>query len=81
MEADIASPNRAEDRVGQSVKADIGIRMTGKSHAMRDLDAAYPEMIAGRERVNIEALPDPDIASPGSDQPFSGGEIFWSRDF
>ena len=46
---------------------------------VRDLDAAYPEMIARGEGVDIEALPDADVAEPGGEQPLGGGEILRRR--
>src|SRR6516164_662415 len=39
-----------------------------------------PEMIAGDERVDIEALTYADVALPVRNQPLGGGKIFRSRD-
>ncbi len=79
VHADIAGADRTEHRVGQGVKADIGIGMTDEAPSVRDFDAADPEMITGGERVYVEALPDADIALPGGDEPLGCGEIFWRR--
>ena len=42
---------------------------------MRDLDPAYPEMVARREGVDVEALADADIALPGGEQPLGSGKV------
>ena len=62
MHADIAGRDRAEQRVCQRMQPDIGIGMTGEAAVVRDVDAADHDMIAGRETMHVETLPDADIA-------------------
>ena len=79
MHADVAGADRAEHRVGQRVQSDIGIGMSGKAHAVRDRDTAYPEMIARGEGVHVEALADADIALPGGEEALGRGKVLRSR--
>ena len=79
MHADIAGPDRSEQRVGQRVQPDIGVRMTGERLLVRDVDAADHDMVAGREAVHVEALPDADIAEPRGEQPLGRREVSRGR--
>ena len=79
MHADIAGSDRAEDRVGQRVQPDIGIRMTDDPGAVRDLDAAHHQAVAGPERVHVETLADTHITLPRRDQPLGRGEVIGRR--
>ncbi len=56
MHADIAGAERAEDRIGQRMQPDIGVGMADEALAVRDFETAKPDMIAGSEGVDIEAL-------------------------
>ena len=62
MLADVALGKRAVERVGKRVQADVSVGMAAERRRMRDAKAAQPDMIAGREGVNIEALADPCLA-------------------
>ncbi len=55
MIADIAGSDRAEQRIGERVQPGIGIAVADKAVAVRDGDAAQPDMIAGAEAMDIEA--------------------------
>jgi hypothetical protein len=55
MIADITLADRAEQRIGESVKDDISIAMTRKAAAVRDQQAAQPELLALGEGMDIEA--------------------------
>ncbi len=46
---------------------------------MRDSDAAYPEMIAWRKGVHVEALADADIPLSGGEQALGRGKVLRSR--
>src|SRR6185369_9632695 len=59
MVADVAGAQRAEDRVGQRVKDDVGVAMAGKALVMRDLDAAEPQFPARGEGMDVETEADP----------------------
>src|SRR6266478_9924919 len=54
--------------------------MTREAHAVRDLDAAYPEMITWGKGMDVEALPDANVALSGGDQPLGGSKILRCRD-
>src|SRR5690242_3766008 len=79
MLADIAGAERAQDRIGERVKADIGIGMADEAALMREPDAAEPEMIAGAESVDVEALAGADIALARQQQTFRLRQILRRR--
>src|SRR5712671_457404 len=79
MHANVAGADCAEHRVGQRVQSDIGIGMSGKAHAVRDPNTAYPEMIAWGEGVHVEALADADISLPGGEEALGRGKVLLSR--
>ncbi len=62
MGADVALGERAIERVGERVQADVGVGMSAEPGGMGDADAAQPHRVAGRESVDVEALADPRLA-------------------
>ena len=62
MLADIALGERAVDRVGKRVQADVSVGMAAERCGMGDANAAQPHVIAGRKGVNVETLADPRLA-------------------
>ena len=56
MPTDIALRHRAEQRVGDRVQPDIGVRMAGQRPIMRDVDTAECDAGTRPERMNVEAL-------------------------
>jgi hypothetical protein len=80
MHANVTRPDRPEHGIRQGVQPDIRIRVPGEAHAVRYPHPADPQMVAGDERVDIEALPNPDIPLPSGKQPLGGGEIGRRRD-
>ena len=64
MPADVAGRQRAIDRVGQRMHADIGIRMAEQCAIVRHAHAAEHDMIALGEGMNVEALAAADIHVP-----------------
>ena len=62
MLADVALGERAVERVGKRVQADVSVGMAAERRRMGDANAAQPHVVAGREGVNIEALADPRLA-------------------
>ncbi len=79
MDPDIAGADRPQERVGQRVQADIGIGMADKARVMRDRDAADHDVVAGAERMHVEALADPDIAEARGEEPLRRGEVLRGR--
>ena len=51
---DIRCADCAQDRVGQRVQPDIGIRVPDERSRVRHLHAAEPDMISGSETMRIE---------------------------
>ena len=72
MGADVAVAERAVKRVGERVQADVGVGMASEAVVVRDAHAAEPDVIAGREGVDVEALADPDVGRR-VEQPRFGG--------
>jgi hypothetical protein len=61
MHADVAIRECAEDRVGERMQRDVGVRMAGELAGVRNFHAAEPHMIAAFvERVDV-------IADAGAD--------------
>ena len=58
MTAQIALADRAEDRVGERMRRDVGIGMPAESLLVRNLDAAEDQPAACAQRMEIEALAD-----------------------
>ena len=81
MHADIAGAERAEHRVGQRMQPDIGIGMADKPVAVRDFEAAQPDMIARPESMYVEALAAAEIAGTAARQLFGAREIVCRRHF
>ena len=79
MHADIAGADRPQHRVGQGVETDIGVGMAGQARVVRDLDAAYANLVTSGEGVRVESLPDANIATPRRDQPLGRSEILRRR--
>lgn len=61
MRTDIGRADCAEDGVGERVKADIGVRMSGKREAVRHANPAQHDMITRPERMNVIAVRSPHI--------------------
>lgn len=66
MAPDVAGADRAEERVGQGMESGVGVGMAGEPTRARDLDAGEDESLALDERVDVEALSDPEAAHAGS---------------
>ena len=75
MGADVAFGERAVDRVGKRVQRDVRVGVAAQRLIMRHLDAAKPDMVAGREGVDVEPLPDARLARCARDPRFRGAEI------
>ena len=76
VHADVAGADRAEDRVGQRVEPDIGVGMADDAGARAGSRRRTPsDMVAGAERMHVEALADPDVPVPRREQPLGGGEV------
>ena len=58
MGADVAVAERAVERVGERVQADVGVGMAGEALVVGNAHAAEPDVVAGREGVDVEALAD-----------------------
>ena len=61
MPADIAHGQRAIDRIGQRMHADIGIGMADQPAIMVDADAAQPDVIARPGGMHVKAVAHADI--------------------
>jgi hypothetical protein len=61
------------------VETDIGVGMSDQTVAVRHRDAAQPELVAGPEGVDIEALTGADVAAPCGEQPFGARKIVHRR--
>ena len=59
--ADVALGQRAEDRVGQRVHADVGVGMADQAAVERDGDAAEHHPVARAEGVHVEAVAGADV--------------------
>ena len=57
MAADVAGANGAEQRVGQRVQPDVGIRMAEQAQRAGDAHAEQDDTFAGRQPVHVEAEP------------------------
>src|SRR4051812_40325218 len=55
MMADVAFADRAEDRVGDGVRENVGVRVAVKAVRMRNLHAAENERAAFRETMDVVA--------------------------
>ena len=66
MHPDVTETSRTEQRVGTGMSHRIGVRVTGESRTVRKHDATEGESTARvvGELMNIETLPNPDIAKP-----------------
>ena len=80
MHADIAGAEGAQDRVGQRVEPDIGVGMADQRAVVRHAHAAQPDMIAGPEGMDVEALAGADVAEPRREKPLGARQIVvrWS---
>ncbi len=79
MLTDIAGADRTQQRIGQRMQPDIGIRMADEARVVRYRDAADHDMVTGTESVDIDALADPHIAEPRHQEPLGSGEILRRR--
>ena len=59
MRADIAFGQRTEQGVGQGMQADITVGMGDDALVMRNPHAAEPDMVAGREGMDVVTGADP----------------------
>ena len=55
MLADVAGADRAQDRIGQRMQRDVGIRIAGERVVVRNRDAAQHHRVAGPETMHVEA--------------------------
>ena len=55
MRTDIAIGQRAEQGVGEGMQTDIGVGVAGQCLTVRNLETAEPDMIAGAERMDVDA--------------------------
>ena len=62
MRADVAVRERAVNRVGERMQRDVRVGMAAERLRMGNADPAQPDMIAGREGVDVEALADARLA-------------------
>ena len=62
------SAERAEDRVGQRVHADVGVGMADEAAVERELHAAERDAVAGAEGVHVEAVAGADVHAASSDR-------------
>ena len=69
MRADIAFGNRAEQRVGDGVKRNIGVAVAGQAAIMRNQDAAQPQLLALGKPVDVESRRAPHAHAPRHDAP------------
>ncbi len=81
MHPDIAGADRSQQRIGQGVQPDIGIRMPNRRHLVRDRHAADHDMITWAEGMHVETLADANVALPRGEEPLGGGEVFGRRYF
>ena len=65
MRADVAVGERAEDRVGERMQRDVGVGMAGERVRVRDAHAAERDMVAGAERVHVDAGAGAHVAERG----------------
>ena len=75
MGADVAFRQRAVDRVGKGVQRDVRVRVTAQRLRVRDADAAKPDMVAGRECVDVETLADARLVRCACEPRFCGPQI------
>ena len=77
MRADVAVPDRAENRIGQRMQPDIGVRMARERLVVRDADAVQPDVIAVGEGVDVEPVARPHVAQcrQRAGKAFADGEI------
>src|SRR5438552_8211229 len=57
MAAEIPLPQRAEDRIGERMSGDVGIRMAAQPMRMFDFDPTQDEPPTRRQRMKVEPLP------------------------
>ncbi len=81
MGADVAVAERAVERVGKRVQADVGVGVAGQALVVRNAQAAEPDVIAGGEGVDVEALADPHVGRRVDEPRFGGAEVVHGRDF
>ena len=56
MRTDVAGATSGKQGVGQRVQRHVGIRMAGQLFAMRNPDAAEPDMVARLEGMHVIAV-------------------------
>jgi hypothetical protein len=66
VRADVACAGGAEDRVGDGVGEDVGVRVPDEPAVEIDLDATDEQALAGNEAMAVIADPDPDAHPSGS---------------
>ena len=80
VRADVAFAERAVDRVGERVERRVGVGVAGQPWRVRDAHAAEPDVIAGLERMDVEARAGPRFHPLSSQQPLGPGEIVGQGD-
>ena len=77
--ADVAGADGPEQRIGQRVQRHVGVGVTFQRVGVGELHPAQPEVVAGCEAVDVEALPRAHVrgdAGPlGHGQVLRGGEL------
>ena len=63
--ADVAEPGRAEHGIGQRVRDDVAVRMTGETAVVLEAHAAEHQRHPRLERVGVHAQTDAEIAHRG----------------
>ena len=72
--ADVASTERAQERVGHRMQADVGIGVADQAQWAGQADAHQHETVAGAEPVDVEAEPRARLQAAG-EQPLGTREI------
>jgi hypothetical protein len=65
MLADVAVADGAQQRIGERVQGDVGVRVAFQRVRVGDFQAAQPDVVAGNEAVHVEALARAHIADVG----------------
>ena len=55
MRADVAVGQRAENGVGDGVRQNVGVGMAFEPVAVRDGDAAEPDLVAGAKSMDVRS--------------------------
>ena len=75
MLADIGRAERPQNRIGQGMEGDIGVRMAGQGGVMGNLNAAEGHPVAFLEAVDVETAANADIVQSPQQRAFRPFEI------